>query len=262
MAFSAVHISSFRAHQNPPGEGSDGGEVAFFRLCLFSCSFLLPPALGSSRVPSGALRPASGVFPGTLRAFQTQREFLIHSVPAMSCQSFSPSLKRGESKALLCCSSLSKVGSFRHWPRVQGPFLGSGLQAGRTNQSRAGRKGRSAAWRCCLGLGWLGVVSGPEPFAAKCRIQLPCREPCCYCCTIGGGGQRKRRTQDMCLPPGSCRPASVLTQGLRSEPHPRPHAPTGVIAGRSEHSGGPSRWRPFTQTAVCILAGAPSGRQV
>lgn len=141
--------------------------------------------------------------------------------------------------------------------------------AGREDQPEpSGREGQVS---CLEMLPWAGVAGGglrAEPFAAKCRIQLPCREPCCYCCTIGGGGQRKRRTQDMCLPPGSCRPASVLTQGLRSEPHPHPHAPTGVIAGdgviagRWEHSGGPSRWRPFTQTAVCILAGAPSGLQV
>ena len=41
-----------------------------FGICLFSCSFLLPPVLGSWRVPSGAPRPTSAVFPGALHAFR------------------------------------------------------------------------------------------------------------------------------------------------------------------------------------------------
>ena len=138
--------------------------------------------------------------------------------------------------------------------------------AGRKDQPEQSGPGRAGQLPGDAASGWggWGWSPGPVHFAAKCRIKLPCREPLpllLHDRTATGGG-RKWRAPDLCLPPGRCRRASVLTQGLHSEPHPRPPAPAGVIAGVAEHSVGPSRCRPCTQAAVCTLAGAPSGRQV
>ena len=131
--------------------------------------------------------------------------------------------------------------------------------AGREDQPEQSGPGRAGQLPGDAASGWgvWGWSPGPCTSPQSVESSYLAGNPCRYCCTTAGG-RRKPRTPDLCLPPGSCRRASVLTQGLRSEPHPRPHAP----AGAAEHSVGPSRWRPCTQAAVCTLGGAPSGRQV
>ena len=97
--------------------------------------------------------------------------------------------------------------------------------AGREDQPEQSGPGRAGQLPGDAASGWGGWGWSPGPCTSPQSVESSylAGNPCRYCCTTAGG-RRKPRTPDLCLPPGSCRRASVLTQGLRSEPHPRPHA--------------------------------------